>query len=285
MVANVDFVGNDVGRVRGVDSSLECQRRCLDHSGACDHWTWISPDADLTPSSRLRRNCFLKSAGDASLVRRVVHNRGFFSGIAIPGGEDLQPWWDLLERAAIVSAPPPTTTTTTTATTTTTTIPTTAMSMTSTPCEEGWFSGIPAMGRCYKVVREALSQEEAAEKCRDVGGGFLAEPRTRAQLESLNAVLQANNGTVGGEESPGFTWMGLEDRDGDGAWTWLTDGAGITDSEAKDLFFPGQPNGRNGSEPCIVAEKEDGYLLHDYPCSRKHWSVCQYDIGGQNQDR
>ena len=75
-------------------------------------------------------------------------------------------------------------------------------------------------------------QREAAEYCRREleggGGAFLAEPRTRAQLESLGAALRVN-------KVPGnHIWVGLEDRDGDGAWTWLTDGVKLVFPQCND---------------------------------------------------
>ena len=48
-------------------------------------------------------------------------------------------------------------------------------------------------------------------------GAFLAEPRTRRQLESLSAALQEMR------DGPGFAFVGLQDWDGDGTWRWLSD--------------------------------------------------------------
>jgi C-type mannose receptor len=124
--------------------------------------------------------------------------------------------------------------------------------------QPGCPAGSVSYGRkCYEKVEEELSYSDASANCANQGGNLV----TILDQAKQNFVA----GLAGGED----IWLGLDDLQTEGTFTWAS-GQTISFSNWNE----GEPNNYGGSEDCGMMRGEDT-LWNDSGCGNKHKSICE----------
>ena len=99
---------------------------------------------------------------------------------------------------------------------------------------------------------EAVSWPDAVDACETLG-------TTLVTIDDDGENTTVGAGLWGYTTSP--AWIGLNDRDDEGVWTWVS---GET-STSYTRWWEGEPNDAGG-EDCVATNYGDVYYWNDYPC-------------------
>ena len=131
------------------------------------------------------------------------------------------------------------------------------------------------MGACFLVDVDVanMAKQEARSWCGSMGG-YLAEPRTQAQMEFVIGLVAQHN-----LASP---WLGVNAEVSEGSFVWDRHPVEEASSLEGSWFVTpnhADPNGLT-SENCVLVH-DTFHKLVDVPCSEKHLPACQYDLPGE----
>ena len=133
-------------------------------------------------------------------------------------------------------------------------------------CEQGWEY---LNGKCYKLVIETKTFEEAKENCESLGAK-LAEPQSPCESDLLHYYLQI---TRSKDETKKHAWIGINDIDTEGTFVFASSNQGLPYT----YWNPTEPSNGNGNgEDCVhlYYEKENGEW-NDIPCNYQALSICE----------
>ena len=149
----------------------------------------------------------------------------------------------------------PSTCTTPAPTTSTTTVSTTQ----SPNCDVGWSHH---QGKCYKVMTDNLSWEDARKSCSCTQSAELASITTAEEQAVAKSMITEN------------TWIGATDVETEDTFVW-SDGTTFVKSDYTSFWSSGQPNnaGDTSNQDC-VSLKSDG-LWDDVACSTTRQYLCE----------
>ena len=142
----------------------------------------------------------------------------------------------------------------------TTPAPTTGTSTVSTTqspnCDVGWYHH---QGKCYKVMPEKLSWEEARKSCSCKESAELGSITTAEEQAVARRLISDN------------TWIGATDIETEDTFVW-SDGTTFVRSDYDSFWGQGQPNNA-GDQDCVYL-KSDG-LWDDAVCSTRRQYLCE----------
>ena len=120
-----------------------------------------------------------------------------------------------------------------------------------------------------------MSWFEAVEFCEDQdGGAFLAEPKTKEQLEFITSITYIEEALTGIQA----WWVGLSDLGHEGEWFWQNSREDATISTWED-GYPTQDEHNTNDCAALVsvrvppATREYGARYRDYPCAERLHSL------------
>ncbi|XP_028517873.1 uncharacterized protein LOC110248715 [Exaiptasia diaphana] len=126
-------------------------------------------------------------------------------------------------------------------------------------CGKGWnyFNGF-----CYRTFSTCASWNESESNCLDVNSNL-----TSVTSQEENTYIQLRHGGDTG-------WIGLQDIDSEGNFTWI-DGTNVDFT----YWAPNQPNGFPGDQDCVhtLGLRHD-YHWNDVTCGSCHAYTCKRDI-------
>ncbi|XP_072182107.1 perlucin-like protein [Diadema setosum] len=131
-------------------------------------------------------------------------------------------------------------------------------------CPEGWSLRYSESESCYLYQSNAVTWTAARDSCVQLGG-YLAAIQTPEEMTSVREYVTSKYGTFVGP----WVWIGLNDRDSEGTFTWIDFGGALPLSSS--LWNPGEPNNAY-NEDCIVA---NGNALNDAPCGWSYPYLCE----------
>lgn len=129
----------------------------------------------------------------------------------------------------------------------------------------------------YSLSRDLLTWPDAREKCRD-NGGYLAVIESEEENEF---ILEFFYQTIGENYCGAGPWIGLNDSDVEGVFTW-------EDGTALDGQFQGwsknEPNNersskKEGGEDCVLLDYQCQNGWNDAVCSEQNYFICEKKVG------
>ena len=136
-------------------------------------------------------------------------------------------------------------------------------------CDDGWKS---IHGKCYKVVTETKSWEEAKNYCKDLNGK-LAEPQNRSENELLYDYLQSESGSYPPPQGPP-AWIGINDINSEGKFVFDSNNNEVP----YEYWQSGEPNNKGGKENCVFIDDTNTEKLgawNDNECNLRIQSICE----------
>merc|ERR1711962_1673676 len=118
-------------------------------------------------------------------------------------------------------------------------------------CPSGWVNAHE--DGCFKFLGDKLNLTwfEAMVAC-EKEGGYLAEPKTKRQMEFLKGLVELEDEFYGGRE----WWLGLSDTGHEGTWVWTHSYEEVSETS----WAPGQPSHFEGNDfDCAIAVLADSY--------------------------
>ena len=115
---------------------------------------------------------------------------------------------------------------------------------------------------CYGYVNVSMTWMQAQSTCGALGGGFLAEPRNRAENNHIKHLMNDHGGHN--------IWLGGMDLVDEGHWYWTRSGDYIS-SGFMD-WYPGEPNNGRGEDNCMQVWRQQ---WDDDNCYEMNNFVCQ----------
>lgn len=133
-------------------------------------------------------------------------------------------------------------------------------------CEDGWEY---MNGKCYKVIADLKTWEEAKENCKSLGGK-LAEPQSPCESELLRHFFQIAR-PLGATDS--IAYIGINDIDTEGKFVFASNDQDVP----YEYWYQNEPNNAgDGGEDCVnLNYRHDIDKWNDINCSRKILSICE----------
>ncbi|CAL1548329.1 unnamed protein product, partial [Lymnaea stagnalis] len=94
-------------------------------------------------------------------------------------------------------------------------------------------------------------------------GAVLASVKTFDKLTIVRNLVGAN-----------IAWVGADDMEKQGSFTWKLDSSPVTKETLKSVFALGEPNNSQGLEHCVHYYFKTG-MLNDVQCSSTYGYVCE----------
>jgi hypothetical protein len=132
-----------------------------------------------------------------------------------------------------------------------------------TPCTEGAARTQTADGTCYALVLDAVTWQQAAEGCVELGSALARIDSATQQADVATLVAQGRN--AGFDE----IWMGGNDLADEGTFVWA-DNTPLTFT----AYRPGQPSGGT-AENCLVWDLDDQNRWDDRDCDDQTGYICK----------
>ncbi|XP_031558561.1 fibropellin-3-like [Actinia tenebrosa] len=117
-------------------------------------------------------------------------------------------------------------------------------------------------GKCYKVFPVAMKWNDAVSTCKAQGSHLTSV----TSLEETNFLITLVKNAI----TDKFVWIGLNDIDQEGKYTWVDGSAFIFSS-----WMEGQPNDPGATENCVDFGIAGG-AWYDFGCHNLERYVCKY---------
>ncbi|KAK3759677.1 hypothetical protein RRG08_025123 [Elysia crispata] len=133
-------------------------------------------------------------------------------------------------------------------------------------CPPGWHTSKTSRS-CIKLFLSKKSWDDARKACQAQGADLLIN----YNKEKENLIYEERDTLVGEA-----CWIGLNDRNHEGDFTWLDDRQEITNVP----WYPGEPNNYRYREHCVIVNKKRNKeaFLFDRDCSKASFFICEFSL-------